>query len=219
MKKLLSVILVLSFSLLALLSCGGPANGGDEIEGYYTSGGVGYFFTEDGVVVVKNGAAQSTSYTKSGTTYTVDGVELNEADLTKADFAAPTMGATEYFTYETNGNMVTITGLTTEGKAQEVLFAPKGVTNIATGAFEGSELEAFVIGKTDAPLNLSNGAFAGTEIDLYIVAEMAPGTDLTCGNQLLDNTDDIDIKVESGAYSTYKDHYTWGNFADHIEKY
>ena len=217
MKKILSLLLFISLVLISLVSCGAPE---EDIEGYFTSGGVGYFFTEDGVIVVKDGSATSTTFTQSEGIYTVDGATINKSDLTPGDFIAPIMGNVEYFTYETEGDVKSITGLTDEGKKQSVLFVPEGVTNIATEAFKAStNLEAFVIGKTSYPLNLSNGAFAGTDIDLYIVAEMAPGVDIVCGNNMLTGTDDIDIKIESEAYSTYTQHYTWGNFADYIEKY
>ncbi len=212
MKKILSTILitVLVFSFFACT----PAPSAKK--GAYTADGVTYFLTDDGAIKVGTGGAESVDLSVSGTVYTIDGVEIDESLLSEASFEMPDAGE-EYFTLGDSGK--TITGLTELGKTKKVLFAPKGVTNIAEGAFADGALSAFVIGSSDTAINLSNGAFSGTSsLDVYIDGGCDPNK-VTCGQNLLSDTTGVKFYVGGSAYSNFKNHYNWGNFSSDIKKY
>ena len=212
MKKLLFGILTLSLILASLVSCGGSKDNNTVLEGYFTKGDEGYFLTSYGAVKVTDGEAICVPYSANGETLTVDGVELTASELTKATFTAPADGG-DYFVIEGKK----LTGLTASGKAQTVLFLPKGVTSVEAGAFKDSSVKALVIGGFTGSVNLANGSPEGLTA-LYIDGSVTPNS-LTCGKNLLDGATSLQIKVGSAAYDDFKNHYNWGTFSDNIKKY
>ena len=212
MKKLLFCILTLSLILASLVGCGGAKDNNTALEGYYTKGDEGYFLTSYGAVKVTDGEALCVSYGANGDTVTVDGVDLTASELTKASFTAPADGG-DYFVIEGKK----LTGLTEAGKAQTLLFLPKGVTSVEAGAFKGSSVKALVIGSFTGSVNLANGSLEGLTA-LYVDGSVTPNG-LTCGKNLLDGASSLQIKVGSAAYDDFKNHYNWGTFSDNIKKY
>lgn len=215
MKKVISLVLIAILSLSLAVSCGKKSE--DGMSGVYKADSTVYAFIDGGVVAYNAIGARFCTYTVEGDSLTIGGDTVAKSALTASSLEFSGGSGSEYFVTSVVGGAKTVTALTEAGKAQTALVIPHEIDDIAEGVFEGSSVKAIVIPEGSA-LNLSNGSLKnGGGISVLISGSIAPGTDLTCGNSLLDGTSGVTFYIEKGALSSYKSHYAWGLFKDNMK--
>ena len=212
MKKIISIMLTLALVLslaLTITSCdftgGGASDGGqtggnsNEVKlGVLTVDGKTYFKTNDGAVVIEDGAATVANNAPEG------------AYESKA-FDAPTTTDVE-FTYTESAGKITITGL--KGNADLVMI-PETIGGKQVAVIESLKgAKAVIFAKTDSAITVNNGAFEGVSA-VYLAT--APDL-LLVGSDLLENNSTVKLYATADQYANFKTHYNWGTFADKISK-
>lgn len=127
------------------------------------------------------------------------------------------------FVYEAAGDGLRITGLTERGKASTVLVLPaeadgRAVTAIEAGALDGAAARSITV---QANLTyLPDGAFGGcTALSRVIILQPDPAA-LRVGTALLDGApESCRIAVPEESYTAYCLNYSWGVYAQRIDKY
>lgn len=131
-----------------------------------------------------------------------------------------------YFTFDISPDgVVSITGLTEQGKAQTALCTPvaydgKKVSRIAPDAFDGGS-SVKVLTVTDNIITIQNGAFRGADslMHIHILSEDCATTpeDNDAGMHMLEGLPkDCRFYVPSEALDSYKNNYFWYVYADYI---
>ncbi|MBE6635030.1 MAG: hypothetical protein E7617_02350 [Ruminococcaceae bacterium] len=211
MKKIISIMLTLALVLslaFTITSCdftgGGSSDGGqtggnnNEVKlGVLTVDGKTYFKTNDGAVVIEDGAATAAT--------------APEGAYESKGFDAPATTDVE-FTYTESAGKITITGLKAD---TDLVIIPETIGGKQVAVIESLKgAKTVILAKTDSAITVNNGAFEGVSA-VYLAT--TPDL-LLVGSALLDNNSTVKLYATADQYANFKNHYNWGTFADKISK-
>ena len=201
MKKIISILLLLA-AVFSLAACN---NEPEASYGVVEADGKVYFVADGGAIVIDGGKA--TAADASAVSGTPASKKLAAPDTTE-----------DYFVYSEINGKINITGLTDSGKAQSVIVLPekiggKAVAMVSAGAFDG--LKSLVIAETDAAITLADNALKGVT-NVYLATK----PDLVgVGENLLSDSNGVNLYVCADEFSNFKSHYNWGNHSAKLNKF
>ena len=210
MKKIISIMLTVALILtlaLSVTSCdllggntdGGQTNDGKEETklGVLTKDGKTYFKTNDGCIVITDGAATAAN--------------APEGAYESKVFDAPATTSVE-FNYTESAGKITITGLKADA---DLVIIPETIGGKPVAVIESLKgAKAVIFANTDSAITVNNGALEGVST-VYLAT--APDL-LLVGSALLDNNTTVKLYATADQYANFKTHYNWGAFADKISK-